>query len=199
MAGLRLVYKTQVPVCVVLCDRFLRETQELPLANERIRIGRAPGSTVQLSDALVSGNHAVISNGFLYDAGSTNGSELNGVKVCRMCKMCRLFYLSVQLARNVKAQLKAGDVVRVGDVQLKIGTVRCVVLLMRVWQSRQRQWPVQTRATSAEANSFRQRLQRHQHTPIWTANTPRRRSLRQLLLLKPRQRSEKMALTAWPN
>lgn len=62
--------------------------KEYRLDKERIHIGRRPGNDVQLEDAAVSGQHAVVitilNDSFLEDMGSTNGTKVNGnpVKKC---------------------------------------------------------------------------------------------------------------------
>lgn len=67
-------------------------------------IGRAPGSAVHLSDSSVSRRHAELrpaGDGWLVaDLGSTNGTKVNGLTV-------------------VERRLREGDVVSVGDVQLR--------------------------------------------------------------------------------
>lgn len=62
--------------------------KEYRLDKERIHIGRRPGNDIQLEDATVSGQHAVVitilNDSFLEDMGSTNGTKVNGnpVKKC---------------------------------------------------------------------------------------------------------------------
>jgi hypothetical protein len=67
-------------------------------------IGRAPGSAVHLSDSSVSRRHAELrpaGDGWLVaDLGSTNGTKVNGLTV-------------------VERRLREGDIVSVGDVQLR--------------------------------------------------------------------------------
>src|SRR5437588_3119234 len=57
-------------------------TREIPLTRERIRIGRRPDNDIPLPFPAVSGEHAVIvtilSDSFLEDLGSTNGTVVNG-------------------------------------------------------------------------------------------------------------------------
>ncbi len=62
--------------------------KEYLLDRERIRIGRKSGNDIQLTDAAVSGEHALIitilNDSFLEDLASTNGTKVNGkpVKKC---------------------------------------------------------------------------------------------------------------------
>lgn len=61
------------------------ETDEFPLEQEVVTIGRLPGNDIVLSEPIVSGHHAkiVTINGtsFLEDLGSTNGTFVNGKQV----------------------------------------------------------------------------------------------------------------------
>ena len=65
-----------------------KTTKEYRLNKERVHIGRKPGSDIQLDDATVSGQHAVVitilNDSFLEDMSSTNGTKVNGnpVKKC---------------------------------------------------------------------------------------------------------------------
>ena len=56
--------------------------KEIPLAKERTSIGRKPHNDIQIDNLAVSGEHAVIvtilSDSFLEDLGSTNGTLVNG-------------------------------------------------------------------------------------------------------------------------
>ncbi len=56
--------------------------KELPLTKERTTIGRKPHNDIQIDNLAVSGEHAVIvtilSDSFLEDLGSTNGTLVNG-------------------------------------------------------------------------------------------------------------------------
>src|SRR3954467_10900544 len=56
--------------------------KEIPLAKERTTIGRKPHNDIQIDNLAVSGEHAVIvtilSDSFLEDLGSTNGTVVNG-------------------------------------------------------------------------------------------------------------------------
>ena len=58
---------------------------EVSLDKERVTLGRAAGSDVQLQDASVSSEHAALElteRGFrLRDLGSTNGVQVNGCKI----------------------------------------------------------------------------------------------------------------------
>jgi len=56
--------------------------KEIPLSKERTSIGRKPSNDIQIDNLAVSGEHAVIvtimSDSFLEDLGSTNGTIVNG-------------------------------------------------------------------------------------------------------------------------
>src|SRR6202051_3921303 len=56
--------------------------REVPLDKERFTIGRKPHNDIQIDNLAVSGEHAVIvtilSDSFLEDLGSTNGTVVNG-------------------------------------------------------------------------------------------------------------------------
>jgi len=56
--------------------------KEIPLSKERTTIGRKPSNDIQIDNLAVSGEHAVIvtimSDSFLEDLGSTNGTIVNG-------------------------------------------------------------------------------------------------------------------------
>ena len=62
-------------------------TREVPLAKERISIGRHPENDVSLNDKAVSGRHAVVitilRDSFLEDLNSTNGTQVNGKPVAK--------------------------------------------------------------------------------------------------------------------
>jgi hypothetical protein len=62
-------------------------TREIPLARERIRIGRRPDNDVPLPFPAVSGEHAaivtILADSFLEDLGSTNGTFVNGKPVTK--------------------------------------------------------------------------------------------------------------------
>lgn len=76
---------------------------EMPLDKPRTTIGRANSNDIRLDDATVSGEHAAILNLqelYIEDLNSTNGTLLNGHKVS-------------------KRQLKHGDVVTIGQHELK--------------------------------------------------------------------------------
>jgi len=83
---------------------LLFQDQELPLDGQRVLIGRRDDCTLQIKDLSVSGHHAIISNGMLWDNGSTNGTELN----------------NKPLKKNERVRVKAGDVVKCGDSAIKI-------------------------------------------------------------------------------
>jgi len=76
------------------------------LADEPVRIGRAPGVTVVVADDFVSDEHAEFlpgSDGWaVRDLGSTNGTHLNGGKVVRTTPVA------------------AGDQVRVGKTRVEV-------------------------------------------------------------------------------
>lgn len=59
--------------------------KEYRLDRERIRIGRKPGNDIQINDAAVSGEHAlvitILNDSFLEDLASTNGTKVNGKPV----------------------------------------------------------------------------------------------------------------------
>jgi hypothetical protein len=56
--------------------------KEIPIAKERMTIGRKPHNDIQIDNLAVSGEHAVIvtilNDSFLEDLGSTNGTLVNG-------------------------------------------------------------------------------------------------------------------------
>src|SRR5437773_10762935 len=62
-------------------------TREIFLTRERIRIGRRPDNDVPLPFPAVSGEHAaivtILSDSFLEDLGSTNGTFVNGKSVTK--------------------------------------------------------------------------------------------------------------------
>src|SRR5437667_9339963 len=62
-------------------------TREIFLTRERIRIGRRPDNDVSLPFPAVSGEHAaivtILSDSFLEDLGSTNGTFVNGKSVTK--------------------------------------------------------------------------------------------------------------------
>lgn len=82
------------------------------LDNARISIGRASGNDIQLDDAAVSKQHAVIEvvgkDHILLDMGSSNGTFVNGTRVSRHL-------------------LRHGDVVEVRDFQLRYVDHKSVV------------------------------------------------------------------------
>ncbi len=63
---------------------------------------------LSIGDPLVSSQHCVITNGRLIDAQSTNGTQINKVKI----------------AYGKPYILKPGDVVTIGETPLKIGNRR---------------------------------------------------------------------------
>jgi pSer/pThr/pTyr-binding forkhead associated (FHA) protein len=62
-------------------------TQEFPLNQQRISLGRDQSNDVCLSDKSVSRHHAnvvrILANYFLEDAKSTNGTRLNGIEISK--------------------------------------------------------------------------------------------------------------------
>ena len=78
--------------------------KEIPLAKERITIGRKPHNDIQIDNLAISGEHAVIVNilndAFLEDLGSTNGTQVNGQPI-------------------KKHFLQNGDVIELGKYRLK--------------------------------------------------------------------------------
>src|SRR5690242_11045026 len=62
-------------------------TREILLTRERIRIGRRPDNDIPLPFPAVSGEHAaivtILSDSFLEDLGSTNGTFVNGKPVTK--------------------------------------------------------------------------------------------------------------------
>ncbi|MEP0773627.1 MAG: FHA domain-containing protein [Acidobacteriota bacterium] len=91
-------------VVVVKEPRKVPRTFVLPL-DKAFALGRAQGpNTVAIADPTVSGQHLKIVHKdgafFLVDLGSTNGTRVNGVRVR-------------------SAQLKPGDVIRAGEVELE--------------------------------------------------------------------------------
>jgi pSer/pThr/pTyr-binding forkhead associated (FHA) protein len=79
-------------------------TQEFPLIQKRISLGRDQTNDVCLSDKSVSRHHAslvrILSNYFLEDAASTNGTRLNGAEIS-------------------KHVLKNGDLIDIGKYKLR--------------------------------------------------------------------------------
>lgn len=59
--------------------------KEIPLAKERMTIGRKPHNDIQIDNLAISGEHAVVvtilNDSFLEDLGSTNGTSVNGQTV----------------------------------------------------------------------------------------------------------------------
>ncbi|HXC75752.1 MAG TPA: FHA domain-containing protein, partial [Candidatus Acidoferrum sp.] len=59
--------------------------KEIALGKERVTIGRKPHNDVQIDNLAVSGEHAVVvtilSDSFLEDLGSTNGTLVNGLPI----------------------------------------------------------------------------------------------------------------------
>ena len=78
--------------------------KEIPLNKERITIGRKPSNDIQIDNLTISGEHAVIttvlSDSFIEDLDSTNGTMVNGKNIRRHA-------------------LKANDLVEMGKYALK--------------------------------------------------------------------------------
>jgi hypothetical protein len=84
--------------------RVLVRRAELDLAGRAV-VGRGPSSDLQIRDASVSGAHCKVSAGKIADVGSTNGTTVNGKP------LKPLLYV----------ELRAGDVVKLGDAELRVG------------------------------------------------------------------------------
>ena len=80
------------------------QLKEIPLAKERITIGRKPHNDIQIDNLAISGEHAVIvtilNDAFLEDLDSTNGTQINGQPI-------------------KKHFLQNGDVIELGKYRLK--------------------------------------------------------------------------------
>jgi hypothetical protein len=78
--------------------------KEIPLAKERMTIGRKPHNDIQIDNLAISGEHAavvtILNDSFLEDLNSTNGTLVNGQSI-------------------KKHFLKNGDVVELGKYKLK--------------------------------------------------------------------------------
>jgi len=78
--------------------------KEIPLAKERLTIGRKPHNDIQIDNLAISGEHAVIvsilNDAFLEDLDSTNGTQVNGQPI-------------------KKHFLQNGDVIELGKYRLK--------------------------------------------------------------------------------
>lgn len=78
--------------------------KEIPLAKERITIGRKPHNDIQIDNLAISGEHAaivtILNDAFLEDLDSTNGTQVNGQPV-------------------KKHFLQNGDVIELGKYRLK--------------------------------------------------------------------------------
>jgi pSer/pThr/pTyr-binding forkhead associated (FHA) protein len=79
-------------------------SREIPLDKERITIGRREDNDVRLEDGATSGHHAaiitVLSDSFLQDLNSTNGTFINGKRI-------------------QKHALRTGDVITIGRARLE--------------------------------------------------------------------------------
>jgi FHA domain len=94
---------------VVVKSPALEEGEELELDSSALLLGRGPGNDVDLGrDEYASTEHARIEprrdGVWLEDIGSTNGTYLNGIRLTR------------------PKRLTAGDVVRVGETELRYDT-----------------------------------------------------------------------------
>jgi len=58
------------------------QLKEIPLAKERVTIGRKPHNDIQIDNLAISGEHAaivtILNDAFLEDLDSTNGTQVNG-------------------------------------------------------------------------------------------------------------------------
>lgn len=86
--------------------KIVNGEQELSILDNKVTIGRRKECDICLTDPLVSGNHCEITNGFVLDTGSTNGTQLNGTP----------------LKAHAKKMLKVGDRLQIGDRILRIET-----------------------------------------------------------------------------
>jgi pSer/pThr/pTyr-binding forkhead associated (FHA) protein len=102
-AGRRDGYLASHTVSLVFASGPMAGT-EVALDKPRLTLGRGNDSDVVVNDASVSHHHAALelgSNGFrVRDLGSTNGVHVNG-------------------ARSALAELKHGDTLMLGSIQLK--------------------------------------------------------------------------------
>jgi hypothetical protein len=94
---------------VVIKSPALREGEEWELDSSALTLGRSSGNDVQLErDEFASSSHARIEprrdGVWLEDVGSTNGTYLNGIRLTR------------------PKRLTAGDVVRIGETELRYET-----------------------------------------------------------------------------
>lgn len=78
--------------------------KEIPLAKERMTLGRKPHNDIQIDNLAISGEHAavltILNDSFLEDLNSTNGTLVNGQPI-------------------KKHFLKSGDVIELGKYKLK--------------------------------------------------------------------------------
>lgn len=92
---------------VIAVEQGPRELKgtKVPLAGPVV-IGRSPGADIVIADDFVSGRHARVTpagdGALLEDLGSTNGTIVNGARV------------------GVPVSLKAGSVIDIGTVRLKV-------------------------------------------------------------------------------
>lgn len=100
--------------------------REVPLAKERITIGRRPHNDIVLDDLAISGEHAVIVNlkhdPYLEDLNSTNGTQVNGQPVkkhylrdgdCIELAQYRIRYISSGTQTDMAGFLHGGQRARV--------------------------------------------------------------------------------------
>jgi pSer/pThr/pTyr-binding forkhead associated (FHA) protein len=82
--------------------------ERLVLGSDPVTIGRATESTITVDDTRVSRSHATVGRGrtgwTITDTGSSNGTTLNGRR----------------LAANAAQPLKAGDLIGVGPVDIRV-------------------------------------------------------------------------------
>jgi hypothetical protein len=94
---------------VVLKSPALEEGEEIALDSSALTVGRSHENDVRIDgDDFVSGSHAKFSprhdGVWIEDAGSTNGTYLNGIRLTRARKLAQ------------------GDVVRIGETDLRFET-----------------------------------------------------------------------------
>ena len=91
--------------------------KEISLSKERTTIGRKPHNDIQIDNLAVSGEHAVIvsilSDSFLEDLGSTNGTLVNGQSVkkhfLQSNDVIELGKYKLKYINEAPAQIKAAD------------------------------------------------------------------------------------------
>lgn len=92
------------PIKLVILDEE-HGRLEFSTAAKRLRVGRAEGLDISRpNDSLISNRHCVITDGVLFDKGSTNGTYLNGNLV----------------PHETNTELKIGDTLAVGNTLIKV-------------------------------------------------------------------------------